>query len=170
LKLISRELLVNITIGIMFFHCMFMFIRPLSIKEYEIRLSIWIRTFPIYLTIPIYFIFISRMVRGQFDNPDMFSLVGLFVFCSYVLYFFFMFKYRMDEDEFVWFNGIANTRINAKTVTNISLHLIDGKVRKIEFIFGPAIKSKKMRNDLGVEWLVIKYAKKNNIPINENLG
>lgn len=139
-------------------NCLLIIIKLLYIKETKITLSFWVRIMSLNVLSGVILMFLKSGISWNISD-----FIALLI-PLYITYVVFMFRYEIKNSVFVWFNGIYFRTINAEKLDEIIFYKNKkNMIKKVSFRCSG--KEKILRNDLGVEHLIIKFAKKNNIRI-----
>jgi hypothetical protein len=156
-------------IGLFFVNIIALMFKSINFKPDKIIFSIWAKLLPTQFLL---FIIIAG-TYSLFNNGSVYShpksFLSLFAGSLYLTYAAYSFRYKFVFNKFSWFNGIKINKIISEDVKKIILHKKDKNKESHKFEFVLENNIKKMRNDIGLDNMIEKYAKTNNIPCISNI-
>lgn len=159
------KIIISIWFLLFIINLFLMVVNIFSRDENAIKFSFWTKLFPLQFLLVIAIIFIAKVIDGN-DFSELFPHgILLLLFSFYAVYSVFMFGYSFFDEKFTWYNGIIRRKINAKSIEEIHLYQKDQVIQK--FVFSLAGKMIKLRNDAGIETIILNFANTNQIPIVE---
>jgi hypothetical protein len=154
--------LINIMFMVMFLNLIFLIRKPLRRDEYSIKLSLWGKTFPmVFLSL---LILASKYVsiEGRPETGELYKYILFFV-VFYLVYAACMFRYVIETQRVVWFNGLYIKSVHRKEICEIRFIGENENVKKFIFITtrGKCV----LRNDVNIENLIFLFAQNHGISL-----
>jgi len=159
------NILVIVLTVILFGNAIMIIFKLFDTSEKKICFSFWAKllTLQFFMVISIAQIY-SLIYRGSIYANPVWALI-IFIFSLYSVYAAFSFKYSYDSNFYYWFNGIITMKIDGSKLKKIIIYkkAKNQNAKKFGFVFENKII--RMRNDLGIDFMIKKYASENKIPI-----